>query len=681
MKQSVLTKYMVALVVVLVATACSKDSSYSQEMTEGFKALVMGGKDIDPNQTWSTATSTSVSVSVNLQAGSQYSVYLYQTHPATSSSVAHLGMITLTSGETKTISVAKPVDASQLYAACYDSQNRVRCMPVVNGQVTFSGTITTSTGIPTITTGNNWSVPYQAMPDLSEYTSGTLTEVSELNPDLPTDTVARVKISQEYSGFIPFLTSHTNMSVYVTSTWTLSFDQRLNSGNVIVVGNGGKIIVPKDFKLTTTPLGDATKMGRIYVMPGGEISGEGAIELSSEADFNYNAGTIATGEIDLTGGTFYNAGVLGSISSSSKLSGSSTATTPAQFVNLGSTYFSDADCSYITLMNAGTIRTSGNLTMAQNGRMDDNSQLQCGSLTLQGDGNSILYMGNGAYLSCSGAISVSKYGVWGPSGNKYTTNARLRVGSCTACSITSGNANNYLLDHVQLEVPSGASGLDLLSAWMNGTEGGIEESRQTCFYRLEDSTQSPSENCLYYCFEIPDGYAVKDYDYNDVILTVSMPYEDKNGVIASYVDVIAVGTTLKTQVLLNGEELGDEVHTAVGVASSETFNASSVTKNPRRLGMITFSSTDMDINNLKFTLRTTDNKGSSSTLSQSATGTENSPLYFVVSGDIQGKWMWVKEGGNIGIAYPLFSTWASNAQSALNWYHSSNASSRHIVSW
>ena len=681
MNQSKFSKYVVALLVFLVATSCRESTNSTQERTEGFKALVMGGKDIDLNQTWSTATNTSVNVTVNLQADEQYNVYIYQNHPASSSSAAHLGMATLNSGESRTIYVAKPIDASQLYAACYDSQNHVICLPVTNGKVTFSGNITTSTGVPTNTTGNNWSVPYQATPDVSKYTSEPLTEVTDLDPNLPTDAEARVKISQTYSGFIPFLTSHTNMSVYVTSTWTLTFDQRLNSGNVIVVGNGGKIVIPKGFKLSTSPLGDGSTSGRIYVLPGGEISGQGTVEFSSESDFNYIAGTVATDEIDVASGTLYNNGTIGSSASGTKLAGTSTTSTPATFINLGTTNFSDADGTNLTIMNAGYMIGSGNLTLAHNARMDDYSTLSCGSLTLQGDGNATLYMGNGAYLNCKGNISVSNYGVWGPSGSKYKANARLRVGGCGSCKATSGNANDYLLDHVQVEVPIGATGLDLLSPWVNGTDAGIEEARQTCFYVIEGTVEKPSENYLYYCFEAPDGYAVKDYDYNDVVLTVTMPYEDKNGVIASYVDVIAVGTTLETYVYLNGEQLGEEVHAAMGVATKETCNTNSVTKSSRRLGMITFSSNDVNINHLNFTLKITSNNGSSSTQSQPAAGTDNAPLFIMVNGDQQGKWRWIKEGCNIGLAYPQFIVWAANAQTALDWYHSSNASSHQVVSW
>ncbi len=683
MKQS-FTKYVVALVICLTATNCSKHDSFSQEqLTEGFKALVMGGKDIDPNQTWSTATSTSVDITVNMEGSSQYTVYIYQTHPATSSQTAHLGMVTFNPGESKTISVAKPNDALQLYAACYDSQNHVVCKPVIDGQVTFSGTITNSTGIPTITTGNNWSVPYQAMPDVSKYTSEPLTEVTDLDPNLPTDAEARVKISQTYSGFIPFLTSHSKMSVYVTSTWTLTFDQRLNSGNVIVVGNGGKIVIPKGFKLSTSPLGDGSTSGRIYVLPGGEISGQGAVEFSSETDFNYIAGTVATDEIDVTSGKLYNAGTIGSSASTGSLACASSASTPAQFINLGTAYFSSVDGTNLTIMNAGTIRVSGNLKMTESARMDDNSWTQCGSLTLQGNGNATLYMGNSAYLNCSGNISVSNFGVWGPSGSNFKYNSRLRVGGCSNCSATSGNANDYLLDHVQVEVPIGATNLDLLSSWVNGPLAGIEEARQTCFYLIEGTQSKPSSNCIYYAFEIPDNYGVRDYDYNDVVLRVTTPYDNGDDTYTISVSVAALGSPLELNVLYNGDSFGKEVHEAMGVGTTVMVNTTSYSRSPQILGTITVSDPNIAIDKLSFSIFRKSYSGSTSTLTQS-TNREDAPLYLTVSGSPVNKWWWPKEGSNIGLAYKYFSNWAANAETFLDWYDNAKEdyiSKDRLISW
>ena len=673
MKQSFLTKYVVTLILILMVTSCSKEGSYSQpEITESFRALVMGGKDIDPNQTWSTATSTSVTINVNLKADEEYTVYIYHTHPATSTSTPYLGMATMKTGESKTIFVAQPVNAKQLYAACYDAKRQVICMPVINGQVTFSGSINNSTASPSITTGNNWSVPYKALPDLSKYTTGDLIDIANLDPELPEDAGARLKISSSYSGFIPFLSTHTNMSVYVTSEWTLTFDQRINSGNVIVVGQGGKLIIPKGFKLTTTPPGESSVMGRIYVMPGGEISGDGTVEFSNEADgYNYNEGTISTGEIAIASGSFYNGGTI----QKARLTGSGTT---AEFINLRSANLSEADGTSLTIMNAGTINISGKLTLANNTRLDDGSSMSCGSLTLQGNGNSVLYMGNSAYLNCSGNINVSNYGVWGPSGDKYKANARFRAGGCTQYSANSGNAHEFMLDHVQFETPLGASNLDLLAGWMNGT--GIDDNRQTCFYVLEGNPDAPKSNYIFYAFEVADNYNVRDFDYNDLVLRISTPYDNGDGTYTISVNVIAVGSDQEINVIYNGEDFGNEVHEVMGIATSGTINNNSVTRSPEVLGKITIDNPNIAIDKLAFSLRKTNKAGTSTTLRQS-TNSDDAPLYLAVNGNAQGKWLWPKESSNIGLAYKEFSTWANNAQSALDWYDSKNASSSRIISW
>ena len=677
MNQKYMIKYVVTLIICLMVTNCHKESSSREQMTENFRALVMGGKDIDPNQTWSTATDVSVTVSVNLEAGAEYKVYIYQTHPAASSN--YLGMVTMMSGETKTLNVAQPTLSSQLFAACYDAQQHVMCMPVVDGKVTFKGKINTTTGTPVITTGNRWSVPYKEMPDLSKYTTGELIEVNNLSPDLPEDAEAHVVISSSYEGFIPFLSTHTNMSVYVTSTWKLTFDQRINNGNVIVVGKGGKIEIPKGFKLTTTPLGEANSMGRIYVMEGGVISGDGTVEFSSEGSgYNYNSGTISAGEVAVTRGSFYNAGSVGNNNQNTRLTGEADTSTPGEFINLKTAYLNSADGTTLVIMNAGAIGIMNDLTLGKNSRMDDNSSLTCGSLTLKGIGNNILYMGNGAYLNCRGSISVDGYGVWGPSDDKYTANARLRVKGCTLCNVISTNANEDLLDHVQIEVPMGATNLDPLSSWINGDQADIDHSRQTCFYVIEGTPDYPKSNYIFYAFEVPNNYGVSDFDYNDLILRVSSPYDNGDGTYTISVNVAAIGSDLQLNVLYNDEDFGKEVHEAMGVGTSVTVNTTSITRTPEVLGLITVNDPNIAIDKLAFSLRRTTNSGSSTTVSQSSSR-DDAPLFVAISGDANGKWYWAKESALIVKAYPSFSAWANNAQIALDWYNYSNGNTLWIV--
>ncbi len=676
---------MVAFLLCFIATSCSKnESSSQQEMTENFKALVMGGKSIDPNHTWSTAVLTPVTVSVNLNEGGAYTVYLFLSNPATDANATYMGIANLKTGESATIYATKPAKTEQLFAACYDADGNGICLPVTGSEINFNGKISEKPTSPTTTTGNNWSVPVLSMPDVSDFTTGDLIEVKDVDPDLAEDARARLKISSDFNGFIPFLRNHTNLSVYVTGTWTLTFDQYFANGNVLVVGNGGKIIVPKGFKLANGYDDSSIRAGSIIVMPGGEITGEGTIESTSvSANSFYNAGTITTNEIRLTGGLFYNAGTIGlGEQTSTILSGeSSTTGNPSQFINGSTASFLQTKGSALAILNGNNIKVLSNLTLSGASRMDDGSTIECGSITLQGDAslNSILYMGNSAYLNCSGSASITNYGVWGPSGNNYQTSALFQLNGCSRCTTTSGNASTFMLDHVQLLLPQTFDGFSRISKWINGSTDGIDASRQTCFFLMEKAI-TPNSNCMLYAFEFPGNNSVRDFDYNDLILRVSTPQSNDDGTFTSNVDIMAIGSDMSIYVLYNDKEFGSEVHEAMGVTKTTTVNTSSYTKGARRLGELTFTDPNTDLGQLPFSLRITDKYGANSQTYVRQKISE-SPLFLAISGNEEGKWYWPKEGSNIGLAYLLFSTWANNQQSAIDWYDSSNTSSSHIISW
>ena len=672
---------MVALFVCFIATSCTKNDSVSQgEITENFKALVMGGKDIDPNQTWSTATSTPITVSVDLDAEATYNVYFFLSNPTTGAEIKYAGMGTLKSGETKVIYVTKPIGTAQYYAACYNEAGYSICLPVNGTEINFSGNISSGPGTPLPTIGNNWSVPSMNMPNVSKYNSGNLIEVTDVDPEFAEDAETHIKISSDFTGFLPYLNSHTNLSVYVTGTWTLTFDQRFINGNVLVVGKGGKVIIPSGFKLSNGGIdGTLAKNGTIIVMPGGEITGEGILESVSESASDlYNGGTISSGEIRLEGATLYNAGTVGT--GSTTITGEANASgNSGQFINFSTASLSQTDGSALGILNAGYMKVANTLTISSASRMDDNSTIECSSLSLQGNAstNTVLQMGNSAYLNCSGAIRINNYGVWGPSGSNYNSNAIIRTGSCYQCETVSGNANTFLLDHVQLMLASNFQGFEQIARWINGS--GISTERQTCFFGL-DSTKSPSSNCMLYSFEFPGDNSIRDFDYNDLVLSISTPLDNGDGTFTSTVDIEAIGCSNMTiNVLYNGEEFGIEAHEAMGIAVKSTVNNSAYTRQARRLGELTFTSNNTDLGRLPFTIRIAKSDGSNS-----ATYTQTSneaPLFLAINGDDYGKWFWPREGTNIGLAYLGFSTWANNQQSATDWYKSANANSTQIVKW
>lgn len=462
MKRRNWIKCIVAATLCLTATSCKKEtgSTPEQQFVDNFKALVMGGKEVDSHQDWSTVGNAEVNITVDYGNDAEYTVYISQSPLIFDTDAVYIGMAKLKSGESKTISVARPANSPLLYAGCYDSNGHAVCkaFPVLEGitELSFTGKSPTQSETYKSTTGNKWSVNIPELPDLSAYTTGDLVDPTE-EVVLDDEHEVHFKVSSDFTGFIPSLGTFEKKSVYVTATWNLTFNQQVLRNNVLIVGSGGKLVVPNDFKLSTCPVADENS-GFIYVMPGGEITGDGVVEFaSSDGNYIYNAGTITATNINLYGCTFYNAGVLGSTNdpSATKIScEKDDSIIPSLLSNTGG-ILADISGDNLAIENANYIKVHGELKLNNASKMDDGSYTECNTLTLNGDesGEKVLYMGNAAYLNCLGDISINNYGVQGPSGDDFKANAILKINNCTYCAITDGVEGTFLLDHVELILP------------------------------------------------------------------------------------------------------------------------------------------------------------------------------------------------------------------------------------
>ncbi len=725
-------KVLATVMICLTAAGCTKESESTpeQDFKDNFLALVMGGKEVDTQQDWSTSTGLSVKISVDYGNSIEYQVFILPTPAIYDATAAYLGMARLKSGESKSITVCRPAHNALLYAACFDSSGHAVCKAFpakADGcEVIFSGrqpeTITQTTG----GMDERWSVPIMQMPDLSDYTTGPFIEVSSMVSEPEGNDRLRLGISEDYTGYLPSLGIRGNMSVYVSGTWTLSFNQRVANGNVIVVGNGGKVVIPEGMTLSALSSGNG-EAGQIYVLPGGEITGEGTLEYNTgSGTYSYNAGVIQTKEIRLNGCCLYNNGTLGSQGSmSTSVTCEAKDGAQGELINRGGARLQQIKGNNFSLQNAANMIVATELTLSESSRFDDWSYTQCPSLVLKGSaqGDKVAFMGNGAIIETTD-ITIENFGVWGPTGNNFSANALLKVDNCNGCVTTDGQAGTYLLDHVELILPESFSvdyNIDHISDnnrlfyyWLNACEGRLidnnnyhwaqvgnkgaffwnddistnacgDASRQTCTYGTspsynttylsKSSSTKPEPNGVYYAFETIEG-SLKDYDYNDVVLRVSVPVDNGNGVYVSNVLVMCVGNTMKTNVIYKGTDLGDEVHAVIGVGTSKTANASSITRVFSKLGEISFPDGNARIDQLVFSLRTENDNGK---VSIQETG--ETPLYFIINGNSERQWFWPVEGFNIGVAYPQFSTWASDMQTALYWYTGSNAAAGKVVSW
>lgn len=462
MKRRNWIKCIVAATLCLTATSCKKEtgSTPEQQFVDNFKALVMGGKEVDSHQDWSTVGNAEVNITVDYGNDAEYTVYISQSPLIFDTNAVYIGMAKLKSGESKTISVARPANSPLLYAGCYDANGHAVCkaFPVLEGitELSFTGKSPTETISYKLTTGNKWSVNIPELPDLSAYTTGDLVDPND-EVELDDEHEVHFKVSSDFTGFIPSLGTFEKKSVYVTATWNLTFNQQVLRNNILIVGSGGKLVVPSDFKLSTCPVADENS-GFIYVMPGGEITGDGVVEFaSSDGNYIYNAGTITATNINLYGCTFYNAGVLGSTNdpSATKIScEKDDSNIPSLLSNTGG-ILADISGDNLAIENANYIKVHGELKLNNASKMDDGSYTECNTLTLNGDesGEKVLYMGNAAYLNCLGDISINNYGVQGPSGDDFKANAILKINNCTYCAITDGVEGTFLLDHVELILP------------------------------------------------------------------------------------------------------------------------------------------------------------------------------------------------------------------------------------
>ena len=476
MKKKYLMNAVAVLALGLTAASCSKDLDISKSDIVGNAETALGVK-IAPDQDWIMAASTNVNVSVNLDYGAEYTVYIFADEPLTSNA-DYIGSATLVSGESVNITVARPSGAGMLYAACYDKDNHAIyksfAVRTSGTSVAFGESATTTKGLRRATsTGNRWSVTPLNMPDLSAYTTGNLIEMQEeINGNgagLPINQAdgreAHLKITGSYSGSIARIQSYANQSVYVTGTWTVPEDQRCTGNSAIVVGNGGKIIVPSGCTLSTNANNEAGTTGMIYVMPGGSIEGDGQLQFSNGTQtYSYNGGNITVSNININGGVLYNAGTIGipeganwrTAASSTALEGpAGTPDAPSKFINLGKAVFTSVSGAGISFENACNMRVTGDLAIGNSSKMDNGSYIECGTLHLNGSNNGgiVLYMGKAAYMNCLGDISVNNFGVWGPT----TDDARaiFKINGCSYCNYTTGgDASYYMVDNVELIIPS-----------------------------------------------------------------------------------------------------------------------------------------------------------------------------------------------------------------------------------
>ncbi len=457
----------------VLAASCNHDAWYqqadqtaqkAQEYESNFKNVVMGGAEIDANQKWTTAANSKVTVAVDLNYGEQYTAYITETNPLTDSNAASLATGKVTSGSSLTMTVVRPSGIGGYFVSLYDKNGHAIVKPfsMEAGEtvVTFGETTARRAITRSASEGNRWSITKKAMPSLTAYTEGTTPISSSNNNTLPDNPVSKYVIPAGtiWSENIPRIQAYGGQSVYVQGTWNVSEDQRCNGGSVIVVGDGGVINVPAGHMLSTNANNETGTTGMIYVMAGGKITGDGQLQFSNGTEtYSYNAGVITVKEININGGTLYNAGKIGGVDGENNpaLTGpAGTPDAPSKFINMGNAKLASVGGAGISVENACNLTVVGLMQLGESSKMDNGSYVECGALELAGsnDGDITMYMGQSAYVKVLGDLNVNNYGVWGPTTSGH--NAIFEISKQVSyCNFTQNAPGTQMLDHVELIIP------------------------------------------------------------------------------------------------------------------------------------------------------------------------------------------------------------------------------------
>ena len=290
-----------------------------------------------------------------------------------------------------------------------------------------------------------------------------------------------------------------------------------------------------------------------------------------------------------------------------------------------------------------------------------------------------IYMGAGSVFEVTETATMNatkaNYGIYGPKSGDYAVFHAKDIVAGTAnqgYEVTYGGnlfvasdshfANGWSGQYPYIDIKDNAKVAKL------GDAANITIKATECNPGYNGGVTPPDpKQYIYFAFE--DLGTSDDFDFNDVVVRVSVP--DANH--QSTVELCAIGGTLQQKVFCGETQIGEEVHTygefgdntktvvGVPIAILGTVDVPSGT-----------SVADLDIN-----IEVIRKDGQVVNIHGPNPG--DTPFRVTVTGDDEGKWFWTKERTNISDAYNLFGTWGADLDKNPDWYKSPVKS--RIIKW
>ena len=516
-------------------------------------------KNIDPDGDWTLSRSVTAHILVNGYEGVNYKIRIFDADPLSSESTAKiLAEEDATQGTILTVAFDCAIALNKVFVARVDEHEHYMVQPVTieYGEVTarlgYADVSTRSmsravtTGIPTmkapytadfISAKKEDATPVEAGWDLSagpgwfEYAKLPVFKEKIRWFKIPSGIFKAGLKTSGISGGAEAI----KIIIPQGSMWLIENSNQFDNITEIIVENGGIIKIAENATLILT------QASYITVMPGGSIMGKGTIYMTnSSAGFtNYNAGIIDCDLLKIDGGgsgvDFMNYGIL-------KLNSYRASTAGTTLTNHGTIEAVTIDGNNNThIKNGCYLKTDkfqfGTLVMG------NTSEAICEELGNNGNNNDIV-MEAQSMLTCTGKASLYRT-VTGPTVGTALLKINEIANTDGLAQSTSKVTNNIICE-ITDQTYKGEAHYDWSPfAWL--VNKGLQQGATHCNPGKADFMLPADGECIkegYGSDETPDDVEIRnavysyafednypkagDYDFNDIVLNVTLPAAGNN---------------------------------------------------------------------------------------------------------------------------------------------------------
>lgn len=561
---------------VMIFAGCSDSDLYDQAAYDAILKAGFPVDSVDSTQNWKTVGSADVSVYVNLDYGETYTVKVYKSNPLACSVDTLLASGDVVSGNTLTTTMSYPLAQTEYYVTLVDKDGYMQVKPTTlsNGTLTaFFGEESSASSArmkaPMKANADNYTIPSYETPSVSQYLTGAV-ELNETNATV-WNSDKKIKLTGTWNTTIKNLENWNEASrtLYITGTWTVpkNTTQVLGSPGVIVVANGGKIVLSQNSTLSVN------NGGKIYVMDGGSITGEKGSTLyfdgSGTTGYDYNAGTISVSTLNVHGSSFYN---VGTISTSSFLN----QTSGYPFINWGKLYVTGDMSTYnAPFYNGCYVKCTGSVSVVSM-RLGSSSYFRCNEISMNA---TTTYMGNDAIFDTQ-YLTIGNSSIYGPTSGD---NAIFQFYQFSNNGSNSHWGKNYLYNNLSFCTLWGWVNMFFNNVFTtDGNVTGYGYNQINTSYDASDCSDGYQKDDASSVEDTPQGYTFcfednypspGDYDFNDVVVSVIPSTSGKKMIMKVTLDAVGATKQLAGAIRLAGIKASDITSlTKNGSTKEETTN-------------------------------------------------------------------------------------------------------------